>query len=104
MSQLLDVMAGAEYEQVAAYAAPMVADSGGGFFGALQSIGTGYLSRRIDIDLQNRVMQQGTAQLRGGATGAINQTVSGNMLAGMSNSTMLVLGAVALIAVVLAIK
>ena len=103
MSQLLDVMAGAAYEQVAPYAAPMVsADSGTGFFGALQTIGTGYLSRRIDIDLQSRVMQQGTAQLRGDQR-AINQTVSGNMLAGMDQKTMLVLGGALAIVVLFAV-
>ena len=104
MSQLLDVAAGAAYEEVAPYAAPMLSAAGsgggGGWLGALQTLGTGYLSRRIDIDLQGRLQQQGTAQLRGDQR-PINQTVSGNMLAGVSNTTMLALGAAALVVVVL---
>lgn len=85
------------------YAAPMQsASSEGGFFGALQTLGTGYLSRRIDIDLQSRVMQPGTAQLRGNQR-PINETVSGNMLGEMfsGQNALLMLGAAALVLVLI---
>lgn len=107
MDELADQIRAMAEAGDAQYRAPMQSAGGGGgsgFFGALQTLGTGYLSRRIDIDLQSRVMQPGTAQLRGGNTAAINQTVSGNMLAGVSNNTMLVLGVVAVAALVLIVK
>ena len=55
----------------ASYTAPMTtagSSSGGGgsLFGQLQALGVGYLSRRIDVDVQSRVQQPGTAQVRGG--------------------------------------
>lgn len=57
MSQYWDVQAGAVYEDpnfVARMPDPSYGD-GSGFAQVLTALGTGYLSRRLDIDLQQRM-------------------------------------------------
>lgn len=57
MSQYWDAQAGAVYQDPD-YSAYPAADYGGGsgFLQAVTALGTGYLSRRLDIDLQQRAI------------------------------------------------
>lgn len=55
----------ASYYGASSYGTNAGGSSGGGWLDQLAAVGTGYLSRRIDVDIQRRMAATGTVQRAG---------------------------------------